>query len=553
MKSFPTLTRSRSYLELVLSLLFVLSYTIVATAQEAIIPRPVTATSGQGKFILNPDTVIVADRKTRLIGELLRDWLKQSTGYCLRLNRGTKTPLNSISLMVDPTLSGLGDEGYVMDITSERAVLRARKSVGAFYGVESLRQLLPPEVFADTIQDGVEWSIPSTHVEDYPRFKWRGALLDLGRHFMPKEFVLKFIDLLALYKMNVLHLHLTDDQGWRIEIKKYPNLTKIGSTRRESPLENAVGFDGTPHGGFYAQEAIKQIVAYAKRRFITIVPEIEMPGHATAAIASYPELGNTGQRLEVSTHWGVHQDIYNVNEKTFHFLQNVLKEVMALFPSEFICIGGDEVPKDQWKASLETQARIKAVGLKDEEELQSYFIRRMDEFLTSHGRRLIGWDEILNGGELPSGAAVMSWHGLDGGIKAARAGHDVVMAAKQYTYFDFAQSKDPGVPFNERRYVPLEKVYSFEPIPSELSADEAKRILGAQGQLWTEHIPNPQRLEYMAFPRLIALAEVTWTPRERRDYAGFLQRLKKHETLLKTLNVNFRPLDTDQTASQTVP
>ena len=554
MKTLSAYIRSRNYAAGLAFLLLLSSHLVAAGQEVSIIPRPVSLIRAEGEFTLKQDTVILTDRETQLVGELLTESLARSTGYHLRLKRDGKEATNTISLRIDPTLFNLGDEGYRLEISAERVIIRAPNTAGAFYAAQSLMQLFPPEIYAGSEQRRMKWTIPASQIEDVPRFKWRGALLDVGRHFMPKEFVLKFIDLLALHKMNVFHWHLTDDQGWRIEIKKYPKLTQIGSLRKESPIEGSdqKGFDGTPHGGFYTQREIREIVAYAKRRFVTIVPEIEMPGHASAAIASYPELGNTEQRIEVSTHWGVHKDIYNVNEGTVVFLQNVLEEVLGLFPGKFICIGGDEVPKDQWKASREAQARLKELGLNDEQELQSYFICRMDQFLTAHGRRLIGWDEILEGGLAP-GAAVMSWHGLDGGVTAARAGHDVVMAAKAYTYFDFAQSKDPGVPFDERRYVPLEKVYSFEPIPSELSAEEAKRILGAQGQLWTEHIPNPARLEYMAFPRLVALAEVAWCPREKRDYANFLERLKTHERRLEILKVNFRRAENITTTSPTNP
>ncbi len=320
---------------------------------------------------------------------------------------------------------------------------------------------------------------------------------------MPKEVVLKLIDLIALHKMNVLHLHLTEDQGWRIEIKRYPRLTSVGAWRKESMVghyeENL--FDGIPYGGFYTQDDIREIVRYAADRFVNVVPEIEMPGHSEAAIAAYPELGNTSQPVEVRTRWGVSEDVYNVDDSTIQFLKNVLDEVLELFPSKLIHIGGDEAPKTQWHASAAAQEKMKQLGLKDEHELQGWFIRQIDAYLTAHGRRLVGWDEILEGGLAP-GATVMSWRGEQGGLAAARAGHDVVMTPGESTYFDHYQSRDhkaEGIAIGG--FLPLEKVYAYEPVPKELSPEEAQHVLGSQGQLWTEYIPDPKRLEYM-MPRI---------------------------------------------------
>ncbi|HXG65660.1 MAG TPA: beta-N-acetylhexosaminidase, partial [Blastocatellia bacterium] len=430
-----------------------------AGREVAIIPQPVSLTVREGSFTLRPETVIITDGATHPVGQLLSGWLAPATGHALRVRRAKKDQANSIILRIDPALSRLGDEGYRLEVTPQRVMIRAPKAAGAFYAVQSLRQLLPPAVYAKSAQKGVAWSMPCVSIEDYPRFPWRGAMLDVGRHFMPKEVVLKFIDLLALHKMNTFHWHLTEDQGWRIEIKKYPKLTQVGAWRKETRVgheNDKKGFDGKPHGGFYTQAEIREVVAYARQRFINIVPEIEMPGHAQAAIAAYPELGNTGEKLEVSTVWGVHKNVFNVNEKTILFLQDVLTEVLALFPGKFIHIGGDEVPKDQWQASPQAQARIKELGLKDEHELQSYFIRRMDEFLTKRGRRLIGWDEILEGGLAP-GATVMSWRGDKGGIAAARAGHDVVMAPNTHTYFDYYQAGPEGEPLAIGGMLPLER------------------------------------------------------------------------------------------------
>jgi hexosaminidase len=400
--------------------------------------------------------------------------------------------------------------------------------------------------------ESVNWNIRSVEIEDYPRFGWRGAMLDVARHFMPKEFVLKFIDLIALHKLNVLHLHLTDDQGWRLEIKRYPRLTEVGAWRKETLVGKyqrdaaAETYDGKPHGGFYTQADVREIVAYANARGVHIVPEIEMPGHGQAAIAAYPELGNTGQQLPVRTRWGICENVFNVEESTIQFLQNVLAEVLDLFPSPFIHIGGDEAPKTQWKASPAAQTRMRELGLQNEDELQSYFVRRMDAFLNSRGRRLVGWDEILEGGLAPN-ATVMSWRGEDGGIVAAKAGHDVVMAPNRHTYLDYYQSEDRTTePLAIGGYIPLAKVYDYEPIPAALSAEEAQHVLGAQGQLWTEYMPTPKQVEYMAFPRLCALAEVLWTPAAAKEYAGFMARLPTHLQRLRILDVNFRQPETGQ-------
>ncbi|HEY0592135.1 MAG TPA: family 20 glycosylhydrolase, partial [Thermoanaerobaculia bacterium] len=350
-------------------------------------------------------------------------------------------------------------------------------------------------------------------------------------------------DNLAMHKLNTFHWHLTDDQGWRIQIRKYPRLTEVGAWRKETRLGHErknLGFDKKPHGGFYTQDEIREVVEYARQRHITVVPEIEMPGHAQAAIAAYPELGVTGQQLEVWPRFGINANIFNPNEKTILFLQDVLTEVLELFPSTFIHVGGDEAIKDQWKASPEVQARIKELGLKDEHEMQSYVIRRMDAFLAERGRRLIGWDEILEGGLAP-GATVMSWRGVQGGITAAKAGHDVVMSPTTHAYLDYAQSQEPGELPNIGGDLPLEKVYSFDPVPAGFTPEEARHVLGGQANVWTEYMPSPGHVEYMVFPRLAALAEVVWTPVERKNWFDFLARVSAHEQRLAKKGVVYRP------------
>ncbi|HEU4878450.1 MAG TPA: beta-N-acetylhexosaminidase, partial [Gemmatimonadaceae bacterium] len=518
-------------------------------SSDAIIPRPASLTSRAGHFTITPNTAIWTTRETAVLGHQLASYLAPATGFDLNV-RAAGTPTgNRILLRLDPKLTRLGDEGYTLDVAPGVVSIRASKPAGIFYGIQSLRQLLPVEIFREAPVIGVAWTIPAVHVEDSPRFAWRGMHLDVVRHFMPKEFVKKFIDLLALHKMNSFHWHLTDDQGWRIEIKKYPRLTEVGAWRKQSLIGHEQSdttkhvFDGKRHGGFYTQDDIREIVAYAKARYINIVPEIEMPGHAQAAISAYPELGNTGKQIDLREHWGVSQNILNPEDKTVAFMQDVLGEVLTLFPGKFIHVGGDEAVKDEWKASPRVQQRIRELGLKDEHELQSWFIRKMDTYLTQHGRRLIGWDEILEGGLAPN-AAVMSWRGTAGGIAAAREGHDVVMAPGGKLYFDHYQSRDTNAePLAIGGFNPLDSVYAFDPMPAELEPQFAKHILGAQGQLWTEYMPDPKHVEYMAFPRVSALAEGLWSPTNRKDYVDFSRRLQVHLERLGILDVNYRPLD----------
>lgn len=523
---------------------------ILARAQDptiSIIPKPVSMTIKEGEFRLTSETVLITDEGTEALGLQLAGMLAPATGFDLKVKRSKRETSHAIVLRIDPDLRPLGDEGYRLEVTPQRIAIRAPNPAGIFYAFQTLRQLLPSAIFREARVDGVAWIIPSVEIEDHPRFRWRGLHLDVCRHFMPKEFVKKYIDLLALHKMNTFHWHLTEDQGWRIEIRKYPKLTEVGAWREETLVGRYQykpwKFDGKRHGGFYTQDDVREIVAYARDRHVTIVPEIEMPGHAQAAIAAYPELGNTGQKLPVRTYWGVNENIFNANEETILFLQDVLTEVLELFPGEFIHVGGDEAVKTQWEESPEAQARIRELGLRDEEELQSYFIRRMDAFLTERGRRLIGWDEILEGGLAP-GATVMSWRGEDGGIAAAKAGHDTVMAPYSHLYFDYAQGELATEPLAIGSAITsLAKVYEYDPIPASLTPEETRHILGAQGQLWTEYIPHPKHAEYMAYPRACALAEVVWTPQEEREFNDFRRRLASHMERLEILDVGFRPLD----------
>jgi hexosaminidase len=526
------------------------------TAQDtalAIIPRPVQLTRRAGSFVITARTAIVTDAGSRQIGYQLADWLNPATGYRLSVVASPGTATRIISLRLDSTLSRLGEEGYRLTVTPSRITIRAYRPAGVFYGVETLRQLLPPEIFREAPVTEVTWSAPAVEIQDQPRFPWRGAHLDVSRSFMPKEFVKKYIDLLALHKLNRFHWHLTDDQGWRLEIKKYPRLTIVGAWRRQTLVgvqhsyrdTTQWVFDGRPHGGFYTQDDAREIVAYAKARFITVVPEIEMPGHAQAAIAAYPWLGNTGQQLEVLTRFGVDPNILNPSDSAIHFMQDVFTEVLAVFPSHWIHTGGDEAPKDQWKTSAVAQARIKELSLPDENALQSWITAQMSQWLAARGRALIGWDEILEGGMegLAPNAVVMSWRGSAGGIAAAQAGHDVVMTPTSNTYFDYYQSQDTAhEPLAIGGFLPLDTVYAYEPVPPALDSVQAKRVLGTQGQIWTEYQRTPKNVEYMVFPRIIALAEVAWTPRAQRNFADFTARLAKHERRLAILDVNYRPL-----------
>jgi hexosaminidase len=502
----------------------------------------------EGAFSLTPKTKIVVDAQTANLGEQLKEMLSPATGYSLNIVDKSASAGNAIYLKLDPALKDLGEEGYRLTVSNKNVTITAAKPAGVFYGMQTLRQLLPAEIFKPELVKGVSWRVPCVVIEDTPRFSWRGMHLDVARYFMPKEFVKKYIDLMAIHKMNTFHWHLTEDQGWRIEIKKYPKLTEVGAWRKETVIGKNTGkYDGKRHGGFYTQDDVREIVEYAKQRYITVVPEIEMPGHCQAAIAAYPQLGNTSEPLEVFTKWGVNPNVFNVEDSTIQFLQDVLTEVLELFPSEFIHIGGDECPKAQWKKSPKAQAKIKALGLKDEHELQSWFIKQMDVFLAERGRRLIGWDEILEGGLAPS-ATVMSWRGQKGGIAAAKAGHDVVMAPNSHTYFDHYQADPKKEPYAIGGFLPLKKVYSYDPIPNELTAEQAKHVLGAQAQIWTEYIPNGRHVEYMAFPRECALAEVVWTPAADKDYQDFYNRLETHLERLENYGVNFRPLDVPRDA-----
>ncbi len=506
----------------------------VVQPRPALVPLPAEAHIDQGIFRLSRHTLILTDgdAEVQRIGEYLADILRRGTHWPIAVQkaRGPHIPTGAILLSernADPTL---GAEGYQLVVTPATAVVRAPGPAGVFYGVQTLRQLLPPTIEQPELTAGreIDWTLPCVRITDRPRYEWRGMLLDCGRHFMDKEFVKRYIDLLAYHKLNVLHWHLTEDQGWRLEIEKYPLLTEIGAWRGEGENE---------YGGYYTQEDVREIVAYARERYVTIVPEIEMPGHCQAALAAYPQLSCTGGPFDVSTRWGVHADVYCAgNDEVFAFLEDVLTEVFTLFPSQYIHIGGDEVPKTRWQHCEKCQQRLAEENLANEAELQSYFIRRMEAFISGHGRKLIGWDEILEGGLAPN-ATVQSWRGMAGAIAAARAGHDVIASPTSHCYLDYPQSQDPDRP-GYMGVITLETIYDFEPTPAELSPNEARHVLGVEGNVWTEHIVQ-DRVDWMTFPRLAALAEVAWSPRNRRNWPDFVQRLGAHNERLDGLGVTY--------------
>lgn len=519
-------------------------------ARVHIIPQPADLKVKRGTFNITPGTRIITDTgnpKMNDIARRLAHKVNTATGFNLNVSgfSGVSEPYtNGIVFKLDPSADLDTEEGYLLSANDNRVMVTAKTPQGAFYGYQTIRQLLPPEVESKEIVNNVDWFIPAVEIKDQPRYTYRGMHLDVGRHFFPVDFIKKYIDLIAMHKMNTFHWHLTEDQGWRIEIKKYPKLTEIGAYR-DSTLVGHYGdkpqkYDGKRYGGFYTQDQIRDVVKYAQERYVTIIPEIEMPGHSVAALAAYPELACTDGPFHVATIWGVHKDIYCPKEKTFEFLEDVLTEVMDLFPSKYIHIGGDEAPKDRWEESEVAQQVMKREGLKNEEELQSYFIKRMEKFLNAHGREIIGWDEILQGGLAP-GATVMSWRGTEGGIEAAKQNHDVIMTPGNWCYFDHYQADPETEPLAIGGFTTVKQVYNYEPTPKVLNKQQAKHILGAQGNVWTEYMKTGDKVEYMAYPRAVALAEVDWTPKKKKDWKDFMNRLQPEFKRLKLLDVNYAP------------
>ncbi|MEV7526210.1 beta-N-acetylhexosaminidase [Streptomyces sp. NPDC091371] len=516
------------------------------------VPRVAVFDEGGRRYAFGPDPVLDAGPGTEGAARWLRRELGAATGWGLPAAGAGAG--GDVRLRVDPDgWGGLGPEAYRIEIGADGVELAGATAPGLFWAAQTLRQLLGPAAYRKAPLPGREWSLPHGRIADAPRFGWRGMMLDVARHFMPKDGVLRYIDLLAAHKLNVLHLHLTDDQGWRVEIKRYPKLTGVGAWRarsrwghRSSPL-----WSETPHGGFYTQDDIREIVAYAAERHVRVVPEIDVPGHSQAAIAAYPELGNRDvvdtAALGVWDDWGISKNVLAPTEAVLRFYEGVFEELLELFPAEvspFVHVGGDECPKGQWRASAVAQERIRELGVDGEDGLQSWFIRHFDGWLAERGRRLIGWDEILEGG-LADGAAVSSWRGYAGGIAAAEAGHDVVMCPEQQVYLDHRQAGGEDEPMPIGYVRTLEDVYRFEPVPPKMSETAAAHVLGAQANVWTEVMENQGRVDYQAFPRLAAFAEVVWSWQpapEERDFAGFERRMASaHYVRLDALGVDYRP------------
>ena len=516
----------------VLFILVFYSMQLFSENKYNIIPYPQQLIPQSGTFEFNAKTRVLCDLKDADILKLAHQFSEH-----FQLVSGRKLNISDIfgidtanAIVLEKILTTENPEAYRLNISPKTIRIQAGSPNGFFYGLQSLYQLMPVEIYGSKKVSSKKWSAPAVQITDAPRFGYRGLHLDVCRHFFPIEFIKKYIDAMAIHKMNYFHWHLTDDQGWRIQIKKYPRLTEIGSKRDETLVGYYYSrypqqFDGKPYGGFYTQDEAREIVAYARDRYITVIPEIEMPGHAQAAIAAYPYLSCTkDSTIKVATKWGVFPDVFCPRDTTFHFLEDVLTEIMAIFPSKYIHIGGDECPKDRWKKCPDCQALIKSLNLKDENGLQSYFTHRMEKFLNSKGRQIIGWDEILDGGLAPN-ATVMSWRGTQGGIAAAKAGHDVIMTPSAYCYYDHYQSDPTTEPATIGGYLPLETAYRYEPVPTELSEEEARHILGAQANLWAEYLPTTESVEYMAFPRVSAMAELQWSTRQNRNWDLFRQKM----------------------------
>lgn len=501
-----------------------------AAATPLLIPAPASLAPAEGSFHFDAGTPVHASAEAeRRVAGLFSTLVGKTNGIEPALSAGSSA--GGITFAIDPDAPAAA-EGYVLDVASDGVRVTASDERGLFYGAVTLWQLLSSSP-AEAVR------IPALRIEDAPRFAWRGFMLDSARHFWSVDQVKRVLDAMAAHKLNTFHWHLTDDQGWRIEIKRHPRLTEVGSCRVPAG-EAGRKADGTPHlyCGYYTQEQIRDVVRYAAERHITVVPEIDVPGHAQAAVAAYPEHGVVDGPTEPSPNWGVNPYLFNPQEATLQFLEDILAEVIELFPGRYVHIGGDEAAKYQWEASPAVQARIRELGLRDEEEMQSYMLKRLERFLAAHDRRLIGWDEIIEGG-LPPQATVMSWRGTEGGIVAATHGHDVVMAPGHTVYLDFLQTDLPDEPPGRPKFTPMQKIYAFDPVPAELDAAQRKHVLGVQANMWTEHTRTFERLQHNVFPRLSALAEIAWTPLERKDYEDFLQRLPAQLQRYRALGIAY--------------
>lgn len=524
-----------------------ISCTPKAEADLDIVPYPFSVESGRGVFeIAGADFYVdpsLGERTMKAVDDF-RLLLSGASGDESLLSEGKSGA--SVVFLLDSTL---GKEEYNLDVTQRKVVVKSSDLNGAVYAIETIKQLLPVEIYKNSPAGNVSWTIPCVKIHDKPRFAYRGLHMDPSRHFFEVDEVKRYIDIIVLHKMNTLHWHLTDDQGWRIEIRKYPKLTEIGAYRDKTligHLNDDKGYDYTRYGGFYTQDGIREVVEYAASKGVTVIPEIDLPGHMLAALAAYPEYGCTGGPYEVWGRWGVSEDVLCAGkDETFEFIEGVLTEVMELFPSEYIHIGGDESPKVRWEKCPACQAKIKELGLKDGEKysaehyLQSYVTARVERFLNSHGRKIIGWDEILEG-DLAPGATVMSWRGVEGGLQAAKLGHDAIMTPSTHFYFDYCQSDTPeNEPLGIGGYIPVEKCYSYEPFTPEMTDEEKGHILGVQANLWTEYIKTPEHLEYMLLPRAAALSEVQWCAPENKSYERFLKSMKHYADIYDALGYNY--------------
>jgi len=533
-----------------------------SAASVAIIPQPLSvsalasgpvAPDGAAGATLCDGLVVAHAPELGKEARWFRRLLEAGTGWQVHLTEATAPGSGVIELRLGDLagrLDGLtpaatAGEGYVLAASAGRVVIIGASAAGAFYGLQTLRQLLPDGALRQAGQSG-PIELPAVQVVDAPRFAWRGVHLDVSRHFLPKSFVLKLIDLIALHKCNVLHLHLTDDQGWRLPVRRYPRLTQVGAWRSESGDDEIEGsFDGTPHGGFYTRADLAEIVRFAAERHVNVLPEIDMPGHMTAAIAAYPELGNTGQQLAVATSWGISEHVLNLEERTLRFCTDVIDEAIGIFPWRYVHLGGDECPVTEWQSSARARQLMAENGYTDARELQGWFTARMAEHLQGRGRILVGWSEIVEGGA-PAGSVVMAWRSEQDAVAAAAAGLDVVMTPEEWLYLDRPYSQDPAEPAGYPGAKSTEKVYGFDPVPAAIPAGQRDQVLGAQCELWTEFVATPERAEYMYFPRLSAFAEVVWTietPAQPRSYREFEARLARHLGRLQALDVGYRPLD----------
>ncbi|PLW94938.1 MAG: beta-N-acetylhexosaminidase [Marinilabiliales bacterium] len=532
------------FAQILILIALLLASCIKKQAEVNIIPKPLEQKIGNEAFTYNAETKIIIGINQNLetlgaylVTQLSNINLKSEVQYLEDIN----STENAFIIQLDRRLDDFDDEGYLLSVDRKKILLEAKTIKGLVWGIQSFLQLIPVKFFEE--ENHMEsFSVPEVYIKDKPRFSYRGMHLDVCRHMFSVDFIKKYLDIMAYYKFNTFHWHLTEDQGWRIEIKKYPKLMSVAAYRDSTLIghyrDQPHTFDGERYGGYYTQEEIKEIVQYASERNITIIPEIEMPGHSVAALAAYPELACTDGPFRTATTWGVFEDVYCPKENTFVFLEDVLSEVIDMFPGKYIHIGGDEVPKTNWKNCSDCQQLIQSESLENEDGLQSYFIKRIEKFLNSKGRQLIGWDEILEGGLSPN-ATVMSWRGIEGGIEAAKFGHDAIMTPGSYCYFDHYQANPNFQPLAIGGFTPLKKVYEYDPIPDKLAEGASKHILGAQANVWTEYITTPEQIEYMILPRMAALSEVNWTGRDKKDWADFQKRINAHFNVYEALGYNY--------------